>query len=143
MIDPAARIRHNFPIVEQLLLTFASIALAAFGQPAIDQVTLSRAGDDACVDLPRPPDGVPGLREYARISIKEDGQLVVTAAQLPFTSNQGYVYRQTESGWVANDVDYLLLRTPVPVRGGFVYIITFGGGEDRCGRWSIDAKHPK
>lgn len=129
--------------MKPLLLTFASVALAVFGQPKVDQVTLTRAGDDACVDLPRPPDGVPGLREYARIAIKEDGQLVVTAAQLPFTSNQGYVYRQTEKGWVANEVDYLLLRTPVRVRGGFVYIITFGGGEDRCGRWSIDARHPQ
>ena len=126
-----------------LLIAAASVALAAAGQPDADQVTLTRSGDDACVDLPRPPEGVPGLREYARVRIEHDGQLVVTAAQLPFTSNQGYVYRQTDKGWVANEMDYLLLRTPVPVRGGFVYIITFGGGEDRCGRWSIDAQHPK
>jgi hypothetical protein len=86
---------------------------------------------------------VPGLREYARIPIKEDGVLVVTAAQLPFTSNQGYVYRQAGNGWVPNEVDYVLLRTPIPVRGGFVYSITFGGGEERCGRWSIDARHPR
>lgn len=122
-----------------LLITAASMALTA-GQPDIDRVTLTRSGDDACIDLPRPPAGVPGLREYARVRIEHDGQLVVTAAQLPFTSNQGYVYRQTEQGWVANEMDYLLLRTPVPVRGGFVYILTFGGGEDRCGRWSIDAQ---
>jgi hypothetical protein len=126
-----------------LLITLASITLAADNQPAADQVALTRSGDDACVDLPRPPEGVPGLREYARVRIEHDGQLVVTAAQLPFTSNQGYLYRQTEKGWVANEMDYLLLRTPVPVRGGFIYIITFGGGEDRCGRWSIDARHPK
>ena len=81
-----------------------------------------------------------GVRAFR---IEHDGQIVVTAAQLPFTSNPGYVYRQTEKGWVANEVDYLLLRTPIPVRGGFVYIITFGGGEDRCGRWSIDARHPR
>ena len=67
---------------------------------------------------------------------------MVTAAQLPFTSNQGYVYRQTEKGWVPNEVDYLLLRTPIPVQGGFVYMITFGGGKELCGRWSIDARHP-
>jgi hypothetical protein len=120
-----------------------AVALAAAGQAAADQATLTRSGDDACVDLPRPPEGVPGLREYARVRIEQDGQLVVTAAQLPFTSNEGYVYRQTEQGWVANEMDYLLLRSPVPVRGGFVYIITFGGGEDRCGRWSIDARHPR
>jgi len=113
------------------------------GSLLAEDVALTRAGDNACEDLPRPPEGVPGLREYARIRIQEDGQLVVTAAQLPFTSNQGYIYRQTESGWLPNEVDYLLLRTPVPVRGGFVYIITFGGGEDRCGRWSIDARHPR
>ena len=126
-----------------LLIAAASVALAAAGQPDADQVTLTRSGDDACVDLPRPPEGVPGLREYARVRIEHDGQLVVTAAQLPFTSNQGYVYRQTEKGWVANEIDYVLLRTPVPVRGGFVYVLTFGGGEDRCGRWSIDARYPK
>ena len=126
-----------------LLIAAASVALAAAGQPDADQVTLTRSGDDACVDLPRPPEGVPGLREYARVRIERDGQLVVTAAQLPFTSNQGYIYRQTEKGWVANETNYVLLRTPVPVRGGFVYILTFGGGEDRCGRWSIDARHPK
>jgi hypothetical protein len=116
---------------------------APAGSRIVEDVALARAGDNACEDLPRPPEGVPGLREYARIRIQEDGQLVVTAAQLPFTSNQGYVYRQTDTGWVPNEVDYLLLRTPVPVRGGFVYIITFGGGEDRCGRWSIDARHPR
>lgn len=107
------------------------------------EVTLTRAGDDACVDLPRPPEGVRGLREYARIPVEHDGQIVVRAAQLPFTSNQGYVYRQTGKGWVPNEVDYLLLRTPIPVQGGFVYMITFGGGKELCGRWSIDARHPK
>jgi hypothetical protein len=122
-----------------LLIALAALALAA-AQPDADHVTLTRSGDDACVDLPRPPEGVPGLREYARVRVERDGQLVVTAAQLPFTSNQGYVYRQSDKGWVANEIDYVLLRTPVPVRGGFVYIITFGGGEDRCGRWSIDAR---
>jgi hypothetical protein len=122
---------------------FAVLHLAA-GQPnAADEVTLTRSGDDACVDLPRPPDGVPGLREYARFRVQRDGQIVVTAAQLPFTSNQGYVYRQTDKGWVPNEVDYLLLRTPIPVQGGFVYLITFGGGKDLCGRWSIDARHPR
>jgi hypothetical protein len=122
----------------------ACLSAAPGGQDnAAAVVTLTRSGDDACVDLPRPPEGVPGLREYARFRIEHDGQIVVTAAQLPFTSNPGYVYRQTEKGWVANDLDYLLLRTPIPVRGGFVYIITFGGGEDRCGRWSIDARHPR
>jgi len=127
-----------------LFLLIAGLSAAPGGQEnAADVVTLARAGDDACVDLPRPPEGVPGLREYARVRIEHDGQIVVTAAQLPFTSNPGYVYRQTDKGWVANEVDYLLLRTPVPVRGGSVYIITFGGGEDRCGRWSIDARHPR
>ena len=133
-----------FMLVAGLQLAVAADAVSVRVRSKLaDDVALSRSGDNACEDLPRPPEGVPGLREYARILIKEDGQLVVTAAQLPFTSNQGYVYRQTESGWVANEVDYLLLRTPVPVRGGFTYIITFGGGEDRCGRWSIDARHPR
>jgi hypothetical protein len=109
----------------------------------LEDITLTRSGDNACEDLPRPPEGVPGLREYARMSIKDDGLLVVTAAQLPFGSNEGYLYRQAGDRWVPNEVDYVLLRTPLPVRGGFVYIITFGGGEDRCGRWSIDARHPR
>jgi hypothetical protein len=121
----------------------APIASVDGRQNAADHVTLTRSGEDACVDLPRPPAGVPGLREYARITIQHDGQIVVTAAQLPFTSNQGYVYRQTEKGWVPNEVDYLLLRSPIPVQGGFVYLITFGGGKDLCGRWSIDARHPR
>lgn len=135
-----------------LLALVAGLQLAADGAgavrgggqqtPAAD-VTLTRSGDDACVDLPRPPEGVRGLREYARIPVERDGQITVTAAQLPFTSNQGYVYRQTEKGWVPNEVDYLLLRTPIPVQGGFVYMITFGGGKELCGRWSIDARHPK
>jgi hypothetical protein len=130
-------LQANFPAL------LAVLHLAA-GQPsAADEVTLTRSGVDACVDLPRPPDGVPGLREYARITIQRDGQILVTAAQLPFTSNQGYVYRLTDKGWVPNEVDYVLLRTPVPVQGGFVYLITFGGGKDLCGRWSIDARHPR
>ena len=130
-------------VLSILVVTLQSAAAAPAGNMRTEDVALTRAGDNACEDLPRPPEGVPGLREYARIRIQEDGQLVVTAAQLPFTSNQGYVYRQTESGWLPNEVDYLLLRTPVPVRGGFVYIMTFGGGEDRCGCWSIDARHPR
>ena len=128
---------------KHVLTLVGSLLLAATATVTAEDVALSRSGGNACEDLPRPPEGVPGLREYARIPINEDGQLVVTAAQLPFTSNQGYLYRQAASGWVPNEVDYLLLRTPVPVRGGFTYIITFGGGEDRCGRWSIDAKHPR
>src|SRR5215203_2579702 len=107
-----------------MLVAALSPAPAAAQENAADVVTLTRAGDDACVDLPRPPEGVPGLREYARFRIEHDGQIVVTAAQLPFTINPGYVYRQAGTGWVANEVDYLLLRTPVPVRGGSVYIIT-------------------
>ena len=141
-----------------VLLTLVALQLAAAGdclaiekvvwegpraaRTLVEDVALTRAGDNSCEDLPRPPEGVPGLREYARISIKGDGLLVVTAAQLPFASNEGYVYRQAGDRWVPNEVDYVLLRTPVPVRGGFVYVITFGGGEDRCGRWSIDARHP-
>jgi hypothetical protein len=127
-----------------MIIALVAVLLLAARQPdAADDVALSRAGDDSCVDLPRPPEGVPGLREYARVRIQSDGQIVVRAAQLPFTSNQGYVYRQTEKGWVPNEVDYLLLRSPIPVQGGFVYLITFGGGKDLCGRWSIDARHPR
>ena len=120
-----------------LLIAVVSLVPAAARQPDADQVTLTRSGDDACVNLPRPPEGVPGLREYVRMRIERDGQLVVTAAQLPFTSNQGYVYRQTEKGWVANEVDYLLLRTPVPVRGGFeekpkvIFFCSGGPGKDQ------------
>ena len=116
----------GFHTLVAALLTLLQLAA---GPNAPDEVPLTRSGDDACVDLPRPPEGVRGLREYARIRVERDGQIVVTAAQLPFTSNQGYVYRQTEKGWVPNEVDDLLLRTPIPVQGGFVYMITFGGGE--------------
>lgn len=112
-------------------------------KPEPGQVTLNKSGGNACTDLPRPPDGVPGLREYARIAVHHDGNLVVTAAQLPFFGNQGYVYRRTERGWEKNDVDYVLVRTPVPLRGGFVYSISFGGDKEQCGRWSLDATHPR
>jgi hypothetical protein len=119
----------------------ASLDLAMKPEPA--QVALNRSGANACTDLPPPPKGVPGLREYARIAVHHDGNLVVTAAQLPFFGNQGYVYRQTESGWEKNEIDYVLVRTPVPLRGGFVYSITFGGDKESCGRWSLDATHPR
>jgi hypothetical protein len=112
-------------------------------KPERAQVALSRAGTDACADLPRPPEGVPGLREYARIAVHHDGELIVRSAQLPFFGNQGYVYRQTDRGWEKNEVDYILVRTPVPLAGGFVYSITFGGSQDLCGPWSLDATHPR
>jgi hypothetical protein len=119
----------------------ATLDLTMKPEPA--QVALTRSGSNACTDLPPPPKGVPGLREYARIAVHHDGNLVVTAAQLPFFGNQGYVYRQTDSGWEKNEIDYVLVRTPVPLRGGFVYSITFGGDKELCGRWSLDATHPR
>jgi len=118
------------------------IAGDGWQQAQTPDVVLMRSGRNDCVDLPAPPEGVPGLREYARFTVHHNGDIVVKAAQLPFSSNEGYVYRQTPSGWVKNEADYILIRTPVPVRGGFVYLISFGEGEDRCGPWSIDATHP-
>ena len=113
-------------------------------KPEPSQVTITRSGANACTDLPKPPDGVPGLREYARIAVHHDGQLVVRAAQLPFFGNQGYLYRRTETGWEKNELDYILVRTPLPVLGGFEYVITFGGGDkELCGPWSLDATHPR
>jgi hypothetical protein len=44
---------------------------------------------------------------------------------------------------VANDPDYVLIRSPIPLRGGFVYVIAFGGDKDLCAAWSIDASHPR
>jgi hypothetical protein len=111
--------------------------------PERGETVVSRAGSNACADLPRPPEKVPGLREYARIAVHHDGHVIVRSAQLPFPGNQGYLYRQTNDGWEKNETDYVLLRTPVPVLGGFVYSITFGGGEERCGSWSLDATHPR
>ena len=105
-------------------------------------VEVKRSGANDCVDLPAPPEGVPGLREYARVAVHHDGEILVIAAHLPFFSNEGYVYRLTPSGWVKNEFDYILLRMPVPVRGGFVYSITFGGDKDLCGAWSVEATHP-
>jgi hypothetical protein len=116
--------------------------LDVVAMPEEREITLMRSGRDDCVDLPKPPDGVPGLREYARIPVHHDGTIVVTAAQLPFSRNSGYLYRLTPSGWMKNEFDYILLRTPVPVQGGFLYLITFGEDEDRCGAWSFDATHP-
>jgi hypothetical protein len=118
-------------------------ALDVAMRPGAREVSLTRSGANACTDLPRPPEGVPGLREYARIAVHHDGQLVVRAAQLPFFGNQGYLYRRTENGWEKNELDYILVRTPLPVRGGFEYVIAFGGDKDQCGPWSLDATHPR
>jgi len=46
------------------------------------------------------------------------------------------------ANWVKNEVDYLLLRSPVPVQGGSVYSITFGADRDPISAWSIDAARP-
>jgi hypothetical protein len=110
--------------------------------PEVRDINLRRAGRDSCTELPAPPDGLDGLREYARVPVHHDGVITVRSAQLPFFSNPGYVYRETASGWVKNEVDYVLLRSPIPVRGGFVYLITFGGEREQCGAWSIDLTHP-
>jgi hypothetical protein len=125
-------------------VTQASGALDVALKPEPAQVTVTRSGANACIDLPKPPEGVPGLREYARIAVHHDGQLVVRAAQLPFFGNQGYLYRRTETGWERNELDYILVRTPLPLLGGFEYVITFGGGDkELCGPWSLDATHPR
>jgi hypothetical protein len=118
----------------------ARLAVAMLPEPRT--ITLNRSGRDDCADLPAPPQGVPGLREYARVAVHHDGHIVVNAAHLPFSSNEGFVYRLTPSGWQKNELDYILIRTPVPVLGGFVYSIAFGGGKDLCGPWSLDATHP-
>jgi hypothetical protein len=110
--------------------------------PAAREISIIRSGANDCSDLPAPPSGVPGVREYARFPVHHDGSLVVTAAKLPFASNPGFLYRQTAAGWVKNEIDYVLLRQPLPVLGGFWYVLTFGEGMDNCGSWSIDATHP-
>jgi hypothetical protein len=111
--------------------------------PERGEAVVSRSGSNACTDLPPPPEKVPGLREYARFAVHHDGHVMVRSAQLPFMGNQGYLYRQTKDGWEKNETDYVLLRTPVPVLGGFVYAITFGGGQELCSSWSLDATHPR
>ena len=107
-----------------------------------EQVVIDRSGRNDCVDLPRPPEGVPGLREYARFDVTRDGSVTVRSARLPFSRNEGFLYRLTRSGWVRNEADFILIRMPLPVLGGYTYVITFGTGEDRCGPWSIEAVHP-
>ena len=111
-------------------------------KPAPREISIVRSGANDCTDLPLPPAGVPGVREYARFAVHHDGSVVVTAAKLPFASNPGFLYRQTASGWVKNEIDYVLLRQPLPVLGGFWYVLTFGEGMDNCGSWSLDATHP-
>jgi hypothetical protein len=120
----------------------AGAALDVAMMPVRRDVPLARSGANDCTDLPAPPPGVPGVREYARFPVHHDGTVMVSAAKLPFASNPGYLYRQTSSGWVKNEFDYVLLRQPLPVLGGFWYVLTFGEGTDRCGSWSIDATHP-
>lgn len=107
-----------------------------------EQVVIELSGRNDCVDLPRPPEGVPGLREYARFDVTRDGWVTVRSAQLPFSRNEGFLYRLTLSGWVRNEADFILIRTALRVLGGYTYVITFGTGEDRCGPWSIAAVHP-
>src|SRR5262245_2325077 len=36
----------------------------------------------------------------------------------------------------------ILIRSAVPLRGGFLYVVTFGGDKDLCGPWSVDLGHP-
>lgn len=110
--------------------------------PVPKDIQVTRSGENDCTDLPAPPAGVPGLREYARFPVHHDGILTVTAAKLPFYNNPGYVYRQKGDGWEPNESDYILIRTPIPVLGGHVYVLTFGGDKDLCGPWSLDATRP-
>ena len=110
--------------------------------PERNDVAIERSGSNDCMDLPAPPDGVPGDREYARFPVHQDGAVIVTAARLPFVSNAGYLYQLGPNGWVKSEFDYVLLRQPLPVRGGFWYVLAFGGGADLCSAWSLSATHP-
>jgi hypothetical protein len=110
--------------------------------PTMRTMQIARSGKNDCSELPAPPAGVPGVREYARFPVHHDGSVTVMAAQLPFASNPGFLYRLTPAGWVKNEFDYVLLRQPLPVLGGFWYVLTFGEGMDNCGPWSLDATHP-
>ena len=111
-------------------------------EPAEEDVEIKRSGRNDCIDLPHPPEGVPGLREYARFDVTRDGSVTVRSARLPFSRNEGFLYRLTRNGWVPNETDFILIRTPLRVLGGYTYVITFGTGDDRCGPWSIEAVHP-
>ena len=134
-----------------LVITFFVQALFhpvyAFGSQATDTkedlVVIERSGRNDCTELPSPPEGVPGLREYARFDVTHDGSVTVRSAQLPFSRNEGFLYRLTQAGWVPNETDFILIRSALPVLGGYTYVITFGTGEDRCGAWSIEAVHPR
>ena len=143
---PSALLRGVVALVVAFGLSGSGHAQPAADQGAAEraeeEVVIERSGQDDCVDLPRPPEGVPGLREYARFDVTHDGSVTVRSAQLPFSRNEGYLYRLTPSGWVPNESDFILIRTPLRVLGGYTYVITFGTGEDRCGRWSIEAGHP-
>jgi hypothetical protein len=120
----------------------AGVSIDVAMRPLLREVAVGRSGANDCTDLPAPPTGVPGLREYARFAVHHDGSVVVTAAKLPFASNPGFLYRQTAAGWVKNEIDYVLIRQPLPVLGGFWYVLSFGEGADNCASWSIDATSP-
>lgn len=120
----------------------AGAVIDVAAMPEEREVVLTRSGSNDCLDLPEPPEGVPGLREYARVAVHHDGAIVVKSAQLPFLRNSGYLYRLTPDGWAKNEFDYILLRSPLLVQGGFMYVITFGDDKDLCGPWSFDATHP-
>ena len=50
-------------------------------RPERHDIVVTRSGDDDCADLGTPPEGVHGLREYARFAVHHDGRIVVTSAQ--------------------------------------------------------------
>ena len=78
------------------------VALDVALLPEPREIVLSRSGVDACADLPAPPEGVPGLREYARLAVHHDGTIVVKAARLPFFGNL-WIRLQADLGRVGEE----------------------------------------
>jgi hypothetical protein len=115
--------------------------------PERREVGLSVSGTNDCVDLPLVQfnigDAGTGGRLYSRMPVHHDGVIRVRreTLRLPFSIGvYGSVLRLLPSGAVEQVNSFP--NTDVPVTGGYVYLILFGGDVDLCSAWAMDATHP-
>jgi hypothetical protein len=115
--------------------------------PERRDVGLSVSGTNDCVDLPLVQFNIGragiGGRLYSRMPVHHDGVIRVRrdTLRLPFSIGvYGSVLRLLPSGAVEQVTSFP--DTEVPVTGGYVYLILFGGDIDLCSAWAMDATHP-
>jgi hypothetical protein len=115
--------------------------------PERREVSLSVSGTNDCVDLPLVQFNIGragiGGRLYSRVPVHHDGAIRIRreTLRLPFSIGvYGSVLRLLPSGEVEQVTSFP--DTDVPVTGGYVYLILFGGDVDLCSAWAMDAVHP-